>query len=155
MHGRAAGRAVGVVGLDRHIHARQMRGKGTTIDAALLAPRPCGRRVFLSSAASLLRWRQWLAECPPAPAATQQLLGIELLRPPAELRALQLAQEVPQAIRALRAEDEDRPRERVLSQLLTDHSDETVSTSAKVYRLRRHQNPYAGQDCDYIAALIR
>ena len=70
-----------------------MRGKRAAIAATLLAPRPCSRRVFLviggfagSNGLFDILQRQ------------QQLLGIELLRTSAELRTLQLAQQVPQAI---------------------------------------------------------
>jgi hypothetical protein len=93
MHGRPATRAVRVFGLHRHIDARQMSGKRATIDAALVGPRRCRRRVLLVLAGLIpgdglldILKRQ------------KQLLGIELLRTPAKLRTLQLAQQMPQAI---------------------------------------------------------
>jgi hypothetical protein len=93
MHGRPAAGAVGVFRLDHHIHARQMGGKRSAIGAALFAARPCGHRV-LFVVGSLVAGNGLLdiLEC------QKQLLGIELLGPPAELRALQLAQQMPQAI---------------------------------------------------------
>jgi hypothetical protein len=92
MHRRAAAGAIGIVGLDRHIDARQMERKRTAIDAALRGPHACSRRVLLVVFGFLggdglldIFERQ------------KQLIGIELLRAPAELRALQgLADEVGQ-----------------------------------------------------------
>jgi hypothetical protein len=46
MHGRTTAGAVGVFRRDRHIDARQMGGKRTAIDAALVAARPCGHGVL-------------------------------------------------------------------------------------------------------------
>ena len=70
-----------------------MGGKRTAIGAALCGARSCRCRVLLvigglvagNGLLEILK-RQ------------SQLLGIELLRTPAELRTLQLAQQVPQAI---------------------------------------------------------
>jgi hypothetical protein len=93
MHGRLATGTVGVFGLDRHIHARQMGGKRAAIGAALFATRPCGRRVLLVVGGLVCgNGLLDILEC------QKHLLGIELLRTPAELCTLQLAQEMPQAI---------------------------------------------------------
>jgi hypothetical protein len=87
MHGRAAARAIRVFRLDRHIEARQM--KRAAIDAALLARIPASRPIlFIIS--SFVR-RDGLLDILER---QQQLLGIELLRTPAELRTLQLPQKV-------------------------------------------------------------
>ena len=93
MHGRAAAGAVGVLGRDRHVDMRQMSGQRAAIAAALVGAHARARRVLLvlgrlSAGNSLLDIFD----------RELQLLGIELLRAAAELRALQLAQEVPQAI---------------------------------------------------------
>ncbi len=93
MHGRPATGTVRVFGLDRHIHARQMGGKRAAIGAALLGTRPCGHRVLLV-VVGLVAGNGLLDILE----RQKQLLGIELLRTPAELRALQLAQQMPQAI---------------------------------------------------------
>src|SRR5208337_3590246 len=63
------------------------------IDAALFDTRPCGHWVLLV-VVGLVAGNGLLdiLKC------QKQLLGIELLRTPAELRTLQLAQEMPQAI---------------------------------------------------------
>jgi hypothetical protein len=93
MHGRTTAGAVGVFRRDRHIDARQMGGKRTAIDAALVAARPCGHGV-LFVVGGLVAGNGLLDILK----GEEQLLGIKLLRTPAELRALQLAQQVPQAI---------------------------------------------------------
>ena len=93
MHGLPATGAVGVFGLDRHIHARQMGGKRTAIDAALFATRSCGHGVLLV-VGGLVAGDRLLNILE----RQKQLLWIELLRPPAELRTLQLAQKMPQPI---------------------------------------------------------
>ena len=93
MHGRPAAGAVGVFGLDRDIHARQMGGKRTAIGAALVAVRPCRHRVLLV-VVGLVAGNRLLDILE----RQKQLLGIKLLRTAAELRALQLAQQMPQAI---------------------------------------------------------
>ena len=93
MHGRAAAGTVGVFRRDRHIDTRQMRR---------------------ASAPRLARRLSARAVPPPGPSCLgglvagnglldilerqKQLIGIELLRAAAELRALQLAQQMPQAI---------------------------------------------------------
>ncbi len=93
MHWRLATRAVHVFGLDRHVDARQVGGKRTAIGAALFAPGPCGGWVcpvgggFVRGKGLLDILERQL-----------QLLGVKLLRTPAKLRALQLAQQMPQAI---------------------------------------------------------
>ena len=93
MHGRPAAGAVRVFGLDRHIHVRQMDGKRAAIGAALFATRPCGHWVLPVVGRLVAGNRLFnILEC------QKQLLGIELLRTPAELRTLQLAQQMPQAI---------------------------------------------------------
>jgi hypothetical protein len=93
VHRRPAAGAIGVFGLDRHIHARQMGGKRAAIGTALVGAHPGGRRVLpvvvgLAAGNGLLDVLD----------RQKQLLGIELLRTAAELRALQLAQQMPQAI---------------------------------------------------------
>jgi hypothetical protein len=93
MHRRLATRTVHVFGLDRHVNARQVGGKRTAIGATLFATRPCGGRVrpigggFVRGKGLLDIFERKL-----------QLLGVKLLRTPAKLRALQLAQQMPQAI---------------------------------------------------------
>ena len=94
MHGRAAAGAVGVVGLDRHI-ARAADGAGS-------APRLARR---FSARARAATWVLLVVGGLVAGNGLldvlerqKQLLGIELLRTPAELRTLQLAQQMPQAI---------------------------------------------------------
>ena len=94
MHGRPTAGAIGVFRLDRHIHARQMGGQRAAIDAALFAARPGGHWiplvvVGLAAGNGLLDVLE----------RQKELLGIELLRPPAELRTLQLAQQMPQTIK--------------------------------------------------------
>ena len=93
MHGRPATGTIRVFGLDRHIHARQMGRKRAAIGAALFGARPFGHRVLLV-VVGLVAGNGLLdvLDC------QKQLLWIELLRTPAELRALQLMQEMPQAI---------------------------------------------------------
>ena len=68
MHRRAAARAVGVFGLDRHMNARQMGGQRAAIGAALLGARRCGRRVLLVVGG--FARRQSLARYPRAPEAS-------------------------------------------------------------------------------------
>jgi hypothetical protein len=75
------------------VDARQMGGKRTAIRAALVAARACGCRVLLV-VGSLVAGNGLLDIFQ----GQSQLLGIELLRTPAELRTLQLPQQVPQAI---------------------------------------------------------
>lgn len=93
MHGRLATRAVRVFRFDRHIDARQMSGKRATIGAALVGPRLCRHRVLLILA-GLAPGNRLLDILE----RQKQLFGIKLLRTPAKLRTLQLAQEMPQAI---------------------------------------------------------
>ena len=70
-----------------------MDGKRAAIGAALFATRPCGHCVLLVVGRLVAGNRLFnILEC------QKQLLGIELLRTPAELRTLQLAQQMPQAI---------------------------------------------------------
>jgi hypothetical protein len=93
MHRRAATGAVGVFRRDRHIDMRQMGGKRATIGATLVAAPSGGGRILLViggfiAGDGLLDIFQ----------GQKQLLGIELLRAPTELRTLQLAQQMPQAI---------------------------------------------------------
>ena len=94
MHGRAAAGAVGVFGLDRHI-ARAADGREARRDwhGASRARARAAAGSFLSSSASFAA-----IACSMSSSARQQLLGIELLRTAAELRALQLAQQMPQAV---------------------------------------------------------
>jgi hypothetical protein len=93
MHRRGAAGAIGIVGLDRHVDARQMERKRTAIDAALRGPHACCRRVLLVVFGFLggdglldIFERQ------------KQLIGIELLRAPAKLRTLQLPEQMAQPI---------------------------------------------------------
>jgi len=74
MHRRPAARAVGVVGLDRHIHARQMSGERATIGAALLGVRASGHRVLLVVVSLLCR-----NDLLDILQRQTQLIGIELL----------------------------------------------------------------------------
>jgi hypothetical protein len=92
MHGRAAAGTVGVLGRDRHVDMRQVRGKRAR-DAALVAARACARRILLVFD-RLVAGNGLLDVLD----RQKQLLGIELLRAAAELRALQLAQQMPQAV---------------------------------------------------------
>jgi hypothetical protein len=93
MHGRPAARAIGVVGFDHHMNARQMSGKRTAIEPTLLSASTRPDRVSLvvvglgggNRLLDILK-RQ------------MQLVRIELLRAAAELRALQLAQQMLQAV---------------------------------------------------------
>src|SRR5271165_5307835 len=55
-------------------------------------------------------------------------------------------------VRPLRAEDEDRPRERILPKLLAHQGRETVGTAAEVHRLRGHQHAYSRRNRDHVAA---
>ena len=66
-----------------------MGGKRAAIDTALLGPRSCGHGVLLV-VGSLVAGNGLLDVLK----RQKQLLGIELLRTAAELRALQLAQEM-------------------------------------------------------------
>ena len=93
MHGRPAARTVGVFRRDRHIYARQMGGERAAIGAALVAARPGSHRILLV-VGGLVAGNGLLDILE----RKKQLLGIELLRAPTELRALQLAQQMPEAI---------------------------------------------------------
>ena len=93
MHRRLATGAVRVVGLDRYVDARQMGGKCAAVGAALGGPR-LGSRCILLVLAGLVPGNGLLDIFE----RQKQLLGIELLRTPAKLRALQLMQQMPQAI---------------------------------------------------------
>jgi hypothetical protein len=75
------------------IVTRQIGGKRAAIGAALFAACPCGHWVLLV-VGGLVAGNGLLDILE----RQKQLLGIELLRSPAELRTLQLAQEMPQAI---------------------------------------------------------
>jgi hypothetical protein len=93
LHGRSAAGAIRVLGLDRHIHTRQMRGKRAAVGAALCGPRLGAGHILLVFARLVPRNRLFdVFE------RQKQLLGIELLRALPELRPLQLAQQMPQAI---------------------------------------------------------
>ena len=92
-HGRAATGAVAVVGLDRHMHPRQMAGKRATIDTALVGAGTRGHLVLFVVVG--LVGRNHLLD---VLERQTQLLGVELLRMAAKLRTLQLAQQVPQAV---------------------------------------------------------
>ena len=93
MHGRAATGAIGILGLDRHIEPRQMTRQRTAIGAPLFRPRLRSRWIALvgggfvggDSLLSVLD-RQ------------KQLIGIKLLGAAAELRPLQLPQQMTKAV---------------------------------------------------------
>src|SRR5580704_1682681 len=57
-----------------------------------------------------------------------------------------------QTVRSLRAENEDHSRERIMLELLANHSRETVGASAEVHRLGRHQNLHACRSRNHVAA---
>ena len=80
-------------GCNRHVDARQMGGKRAAIGAALLGALAAPAGSFLSSL-GLVAGNGLLDILD----RQKQLLGIELLRTAAELRALQLAQKMPQPI---------------------------------------------------------
>jgi hypothetical protein len=88
MHGRLAAGALGVVGLDRHMDARQMSGKRPAVDSTPLSVSASPSRVSLVvvSLAGGNRLLDILKR-------QMQLVRIELLRAAAKLRALQLAQQ--------------------------------------------------------------
>ena len=78
---------------DRHIDARQMVGKRATVGAAFLGARPGSRRILLVFVGFICRNHLF-----DILKRKTQLLGIELLRTAAKLRALQLAQKMAQPI---------------------------------------------------------
>ena len=93
VHGRAAARAGRVLGLDRHMHARQMGGKRAALGAALFGASASALLILLvvggfDRGDGLLDILERQGE----------LVRVELLGPPAELHALQLTQEMLQAI---------------------------------------------------------
>ena len=57
-----------------------------------------------------------------------------------------------QPVRPFRAEDENRPGERIASKLFLRQRRKTVSAAPEVDRLRRHQNPNARWDRNHVAA---
>ena len=93
MHGRVAARAGLVLGLDRHMHARQMGGKGAALGAALFR---AGASMFLvlPVVGGLARGDGLLDILE----RQGELVRVEFLGPTAELHALQLTQEMLQAI---------------------------------------------------------
>src|SRR5262245_25381816 len=93
MHRHPATRTVGVFWFDCHIHARQMSGERATIGATLLGTRT-GSRCVLLVVIGLVCRNGLFDILKPEP----QLIGIELLRTPAKLRALQLTQKMPKAV---------------------------------------------------------
>jgi hypothetical protein len=93
MHRRAAAGAVGIFGRNRHVDVRQMGRKRATIGAALVSALACACRILL--VLSRLVPGKGLLDVLDR---QQQLLRIELLRAAAELRALQLPQEVAQPV---------------------------------------------------------
>ncbi|MGY3533220.1 hypothetical protein ACVILK_003195 [Bradyrhizobium embrapense] len=93
MHWRAAARAVDIFRGNRHIDVRQMGRKRTTIGASLISALACARRVLLIL--SRLVGGNGLLDVLDR---QQQLFRIKLLRAAAELRTLQLPQEVAQPI---------------------------------------------------------
>jgi hypothetical protein len=85
MHRRPAAGATGVLRLDRHIDARQMRRKCAAIGPTLLGTRASSNRVVLvlvrrDDGDGLLD----ILKC------QMQLVRIELLRTPAKLQALRI-----------------------------------------------------------------
>jgi len=80
-------------GRDRHIDVRQMGGKRAAIGAALVAARPRRHRIHLVVVGFVCR-----NDLLDILERQKELLGIELLRAAAELRALQLAQQMPQPV---------------------------------------------------------
>ena len=93
VHGRAAARAGRVLGLDRHMHARQMGGKRAAPGAALFRASASALLILLvvgglDRGDGLLDILERQGE----------LVRVELLGPTAELHALQLTQEMLQAI---------------------------------------------------------
>jgi hypothetical protein len=93
MHRRPAPGAMGVVGLGRHVHARQIAGKRAAIGAALLGALARPRRVLLVVVG--FGRRNGLLDILERQI---ELIRVELLRAPAKLRPLQLVQEMPQAL---------------------------------------------------------
>ena len=93
MHRRAAARAVPVLGLDRHVNARQMGGQRAAVRPALLGPRRGGGLVLL--VVGRLAGRDRLLD---VLQRQSELVRIELLGFAAELHALQLAQKMREAI---------------------------------------------------------
>src|SRR5262245_4465954 len=57
-----------------------------------------------------------------------------------------------QTISPLRAEDVDRPRKRIVLELLAHQCSETVGPAAEVHRLGGHQHPNAGRNRDHVTA---
>lgn len=93
MHGYPAARAMGVLGLDGHVHARQMAGERAAIDAALggALARPCRIPLVVVGFARRNGLLDILKrQC--------ELVCVEFLRPPAKLHAPQLLQEMLQAV---------------------------------------------------------
>jgi transposase-like protein len=93
MHRRAAARAIGIFGRNRHVDVRQMGRKCATIAVAPISALACARRVLLVLG-RLVAGNGLLDVLN----GQQQLLRIELFRPAAELRTLQLPQEVAQPV---------------------------------------------------------
>src|ERR1700747_630182 len=57
-----------------------------------------------------------------------------------------------QTVRPLRAEDENRARERIMAELLLHQCGETVGAFAEIHRLRRHQDLDARRSRNHVAA---
>jgi hypothetical protein len=93
MHRRVTAGAVGILGGNPHVDVRQMGRKCASIGASLVSALACARRVLL--VLSRLVGGNGLLDVLDR---QQQLLRIELLRAAAELRALQLPQEVAQPV---------------------------------------------------------
>ena len=93
MHRCAAARAIGIFRRNRHVDVRQMGRKRAAIGTALICALACDRRVLL--VLSRLVGGNGLLDVLDR---QQQLIRIELFRAAAELRTLQLAQEVAQPI---------------------------------------------------------
>ena len=122
-------------GGDRHVEVRQVRGKRAAIGAALVDARACARRILLVldglvAGENLLDILE----------RQKQLLGIKLLRATAELRALQLAQQMPQAVH--------------LRQRLVALGDRSVASCDRTVALRARRRKQRLQRADVRRKLI-
>jgi hypothetical protein len=93
MHRCAATWTVRIFRLDRHVYMRQMGGERTAICATFVGTPLCRHRILLV-VGGLVTGDGLLDIFE----SQQQLLAIELLRAPAELRSLQLTQKMSQTI---------------------------------------------------------
>jgi hypothetical protein len=93
MHGRTAARAIDVFRFDCLIDPRQMTRQRAAIGAPLFRPRLCGRRVGFVGR-GFVRRNRLLGVLD----RQKQLIGVELLGVAAELRPLQLPQQVTEVV---------------------------------------------------------